>query len=159
MFSRLEKMSINLPETYFFKPFSSETGTMVALFTSDYGWIKNLPAHEVFCGDLPPGIAFEEMYPIQDFPAEQFNKGLAPTPTNDAADTPASDPPTTIAIGSIIINTAVEMNLPTTEMCDFTREIFRKMRIQLSAGNSLDSSFVSANSSEAMPKGWIFQFK
>lgn len=132
---------------------------MAALFTSDHGWIENLPVDQVFSGDLPSGIAFEEMHPIADFPADQFNQSFISARTDYATETPVAEVPATVTFRTMIYKTAAEMKLPPVQMCDFTRELFKQMRIQLSTGNSLDSSFASVSPEEVTPKGWVFQFK
>lgn len=145
-----------MPKADYFKLFSSEDGIKVALFTSDCGWIENVSAQAVFRGELPAGLPHEELLLIKNFPIEHFD----PEFINSRTELSAQQPPTsTVAIGSIIDSAANEMNIPHSQMVDFTKRLFLKMRNQLSAGHSLDSSFVSVSAKESEPLGWVFLFK
>ncbi|MCP9884688.1 hypothetical protein KBY97_06055 [Synechococcus sp. ATX 2A4] len=146
-----------MPKAEYLKLFAGDTSAMVALFTSDLGWIENIPADRVFSGDIPNELQYEVMVSIGNFSADQLKPDFIAQHTNIAATAPTEA--TIIGINQIITNVSIKMSLSPVEARAFTAELFRRMRIHLAAGRSLDSSFAVVNASDKTPTGWVLQFK
>ena len=156
--SFLMSCDFTMPKAEYLKLFAGDTSAMVALFTSDQGWIENIPADHVFSGDIPNELQHEVLLPISNFATEQFKPGFVAQHTNLVATSPEA-PNKQVIIGQIIVNISRDMNLSPDETRAFTRELFRRMRAHLTAGRSLDSSFATMKASDKTPTGWILQFK
>jgi hypothetical protein len=147
-----------MPKAEYLKLFTGDSGAMVALFTSDHGWIENVSAQSVFSGDIPLGLPYEEMLLIGDFPLAQFQNTFISEHTELAPEQPTT-PVVTVNINGMITNIASDMALSPDQMRDFTRELFKRMKLHLTDGRSIDSPFCSVNAIEKTSSGWTIQFK
>lgn len=148
-----------MPKAEYLKFFTGDTGAMVALFTSDHGWITNLPAQAVFISEVPSGLSYEEMLPISEFQVAQFNSEFASSFTDISTEPPKGKAPSQrVLIEQIVANSSRDLGLPPEQMQKFTREIFSRMRSHLSAGLSLHSPYVTVTPADSKSPNSIMTF-
>jgi hypothetical protein len=147
-----------MPKAEYLKLFTGDSSLMVALFTSDHGWIENIPAKQVFNGDAPEGLAYEHVHSIRELPATRLNTSFIAQYTDLPADSTAT-PAKPVPIGQIIINISNDMKISPAQSKAFTAELFKRIHNYLKAGRSLDSEFVYVDATDTPPSGWRIQFK
>jgi hypothetical protein len=148
-----------MPKADYFKLFSADEGVKVALFTSDCGWIENVPAQAVFKGDVPAGLPHEEMLLIKDFPIEHFSAEFITAHTDLGTANPAEASNQSVLIGSLVISLARKLNIPQQDAGRFTVQLFKLMQRQLAAGRTLNSAFASIKPLSEDGTGWLLEFR
>jgi hypothetical protein len=73
--SFLMSCDFTMPKAEYLKLFAGDTSAMVALFTSDQGWIENIPADHVFSGDIQMSFSMKYCYRSATSPPSNSSRG------------------------------------------------------------------------------------